>query len=75
MPETTVTALSLIWLIYRIASREDLHEYLHFYTDVMHLGADIPRLRPVELGRTEEDLERYQEAADRRFHGRRRSKK
>lgn len=71
---TTAISGVLIWLIYRIASREELSEHLRFYTDVMHIGADIPRLRPVELGRTEEDSARYQEAFDRRFPGRRRNK-
>ncbi|KQQ50561.1 hypothetical protein ASF68_16015 [Plantibacter sp. Leaf314] len=65
--------LSLIWLVYYIASHEDLFEYLRFYTDVMHIGADIPRLRPVELGQTEEDSARYREAVDRRFPRRRRA--
>lgn len=71
---TTAIAGVLIWAIIYIASREDLSEYLRFYTDVMHAGADIPRLRPVELGRTEEELARYQAAFDRRFPGRRHTK-
>lgn len=71
---TTAFFMGLAWLIYFIASREDLSDYLRFYTDVMHAGADIPRLRPVELGRTEEELARYQAASDRRFPGRRRAK-
>jgi hypothetical protein len=37
----------------------------------MYVGADLPRLRPVELGQTEEDAARYQEAFERRFPGRR----
>lgn len=71
---TTAISGVLIWSIFRIASREDLSEYLRFYTDVMHAGADIPRLRPVALGQTEEDLERYKRAYDHRFPGRRRNK-
>lgn len=71
---TTAISGVLIWVTLRIAVREDLSEYLRFYTDVMHAGADIPRLRPVELGQTEEELVRYQEAFDRRFPGRRRIK-
>jgi hypothetical protein len=72
----TTTAISgaLFWSIVRIASREDLVAYLRFYTDVLHAGADIPRLRPVALGQTEEELARYEEAFDRRFPGRRRNK-
>ena len=46
---TTAISGVLIWSIVLIASREDLSGYLRFYTDVMHTGADIPRLRPVEL--------------------------
>jgi len=72
---TTVISGILIWFTIRIASHEDLSAYLRFYTDVLHAGADIPRLRPVELGQTEEELARYQEAFDRRFPGRRRTKK
>ncbi|MCK6065733.1 MULTISPECIES: hypothetical protein [Microbacterium] len=71
---TTGISFVLIGFIYWIASREDLSGYLRFYTDPMHIGADIPRLRPVELGQTEEDLARYEEAFDRRFPGRRRKK-
>lgn len=71
---TTAISGVLIWSILRIASREELSAYLRFYTDVMHAGADIPRLRPVELGQTKEELEQYQEAFDRRFPGRRRIK-
>ena len=71
---TTAISVLLLWSIRRIASREKLTEYLRFYTDVMHAGADIPRLRPVELGQTEEDLARYHEAFDHRFPGRRRTK-
>lgn len=71
---TTGISFVLIGFIYWIASREDLFGYLRFYTDPMHIGADIPRLRPVELGQTEEDLARYEEAFDRRFPGRRRKK-
>lgn len=72
-----MTALSmfLLWLLYWIASREDLYDQLRFYTDVMHAGADIPRLRPPELGQTDEDLARYTEAFERRFPGRRRKEK
>lgn len=55
-----------------IARREDLYRHIRFYTDVMYIGGDIPRLRPAELGQTEEDLARYKEAFDRRFPGRRR---
>jgi hypothetical protein len=62
----------LIWSVVRIGSREDLSGYVRFYTDVMHTGADIPRLRPVELGRTDEELARYYQEFDRRFPGRRR---
>lgn len=69
---TTAIAFALIGFIYWVASREDLYGYLRFYTDPMHIGADIPRLRPVELGQSEEDLARYYEAFDRRFPGRRR---
>lgn len=72
---TTAISGVLIWSTIRTASREDLTAYLRFYTDVMHAGADIPRLRPVELGQTEEELMRYQEAFDRRFPGRRRIQK
>ena len=68
---TTAIAMGLGWIICRIGLREDFSEQLHFYTDPMHAGADIPRLRPVGLGQTEEDLARYQEASDRRFPGRR----
>ena len=64
----------LVGFMYWIASREDLFGYLRFYTDPMHIGADIPRLRPVELGQSEEDLAHYEEAFDRRFPGRRRKK-
>lgn len=71
---TTAISMVLIWFIGRIAFRENLSEYLRFYTDVMHAGADIPRLRPLELGQTEEDLAHYHEAFDRRFPGRRRTK-
>ncbi|WP_146239700.1 hypothetical protein [Curtobacterium sp. MCSS17_011] len=71
---TTLISGVLIWALSHIASREKLSDYLRFYTDVLHAGADIPRLRPVELGRTEEDLARYQEAFNRRFPGRRRIK-
>lgn len=71
---TTGICFVLIGFIYRIASREDLSGYLRFYTDPMHIGADLPRLRPVELGQSEEDLARFQEAFDRRFPGRRRKK-
>jgi hypothetical protein len=70
---TTLISGLLLWVLFRIASREDLSDYLRFYTDVLHAGADIPRLRPVELGQTVEDLARYHEAADRRFPGRRRT--
>lgn len=72
---TTAISGILIWFTMRIASHEDLSAYLRFYTDVLHTGADIPRLRPVELGQTEEELVRYQEAFGRRFPGRRRTKK
>lgn len=68
---TTAISIVMLWFITRIASREDLFEYVRFYTDVMHAGADIPRLRPVELGQTEEERTRYEEAFDRRFPGRR----
>jgi hypothetical protein len=71
---TTAIAMGLGWFIFRIGLREDFSEQLHFYTDPMHAGADIPRLRPVGLGQTEEDLARYQEAIDRRFPGRRRNR-
>lgn len=71
---TTAISMGLIWCIFRIASREDLSRYLRFYTDVMHAGADLPRLRPAELGQTEEDLARYQEASERRFPRRRRTR-
>ena len=71
---TAAFFMGLAWVIYLIASREDLFEYLRFYTDVMHAGADIPRLRPAVLGQTEEELARYQAAFDRRFPGRRRIK-
>lgn len=71
---STAISMVLFWLTYRIASREELFDQLRFYTDVMYIGADIPRLRPVELGRSAEDLSRYEEAFDRRFPGRRRSK-
>lgn len=64
---TTAISGALFWVTFRIAVREDLSEHLRFYTDVLHAGADIPRLRPVELGQTEEELVRYQEAFDRRF--------
>ncbi|WP_181431235.1 hypothetical protein [Curtobacterium sp. MCBD17_021] len=70
---TTVISGGLIWSLIRIGSREDLFKYLRFYTDVLYAGADIPRLRPVELGQTEEELARYQAAYDRRFPGRRRT--
>ena len=69
---TTAISIVLMWLIVCIASREKLFKYLRFYTDVMHAGADIPRLRPSELGRTEDDLAHYEAAYDRRFPGRRR---
>jgi hypothetical protein len=69
---TTGGSFVLIFFMYWIASREDLSEFLRFYTDPLHAGADIPRLRPVQLGQTEEDLARYLEASDRRFPGRRR---
>lgn len=68
---TTAISGVLIWSIGRIASRGDLSEYLRFYTDVLHAGADIPRLRPLELGQTEEDLALYKSALDHRFPGRR----
>lgn len=71
---TTAISMGLLGALTYIALREDLSRYLRFYTDVMHAGADIPRLRPVELGQTEEEFARYQEASDRRFPGRRRSK-
>lgn len=71
---STAMFFVLVWFVYRIAFREDLFGYLRFYTDPMHIGADIPRLRPVELGQSEEDLARYHEAFDRRFPGRRRKK-
>lgn len=69
---TTAISGILIWFLIRIAFRERLSAYLRFYTDVMHTGADIPRLRPAELGQTEEELTSYHEAFDRRFPGRRR---
>lgn len=71
---TTAICFGLGWLIYVIASREALFDYLRFYTDPMHAGADIPRLRPVELGQSEDDLVRYEETFDRRFPGRRKKK-
>lgn len=71
---TTAISMILILVTFRIARREDLFEQMRFYTDIMHIGADIPRLRPVGLGRTEEDLARYKSAFDRRFPGRRRAK-
>lgn len=71
---TTAIAMGLGVLIVLIASRGDLSEYLRFYTDPLHMGADLPRLRPVELGQTEEDLARYKGARDRRFPGMRRIK-
>jgi hypothetical protein len=71
---TAAVSMAFFWITYRIASREDLYEQMRFYTDVMHIGADIPRLRPVALGRTAEDLAGYQLAFDRRFPGRRRTK-
>jgi hypothetical protein len=71
---TTAIAMGLGWFILRIGLREDFSEQLHFYTDPMHAGADIPRLRPVGLGQTEEDLARYQEAIGRRFPWKRRNK-
>jgi len=49
-----------------------LKSHIRFYTDIMYIGADIPRLRPVELGQTEEDRQHYEEAFERRFPGRRR---
>jgi hypothetical protein len=70
----TPISMGLLFAIGYIALREDLSRYVRFYTDVMHAGADIPRLRPVELGQTEEELARYQEAWDRRFGRRRRIK-
>lgn len=69
---TTAIFLFLLWSIGRIGSSQDLSRYLRFYTDLMHVGADVPRLRPVELGQTEEELARYEAAYDRRFPGRRR---
>ncbi len=71
---TTAISGVLFWVAFRIAVREDLFEYLRFYTDVLHVGADMPRLRPVKLGQTKEELVRYREALDRRFSGRRRIK-
>ena len=59
---TMAISMLLLWSIHRIATRENLYEQLRFYTDVLHIGADIPRLRPAELGQTEEDLAPYEKA-------------
>lgn len=71
---STAIAMFLFWIVWRIGAREKLSTYLRFYTDVLHAGADIPRLRPVELGQTAEELASYQLAYDRRFPGRRRTR-
>lgn len=67
VPITMLIVFVLAVVLYLIASREELSDYLHFYTDPLHAGADIPRLRPVALGQTDEDLALYQAASDRRF--------
>lgn len=72
---TTAVFLIAIAVAYRIASRQALFWHIRFYTDIMYIGADVPRLRPVELGQTEEDRQHYEEAFDHRFPGRRRRPK
>lgn len=72
---TTGVSFALIGFMYWVAFREDLSDFLRFYTDPLHAGADMPRLRPLQLGQTEEDLARYLEASDRRFPGWRRKEK
>ncbi|MFT0846763.1 hypothetical protein VR010_03310 [Actinomycetaceae bacterium L2_0104] len=63
----TVFTLGLAAIIIHISHGERLAAYLRFYTDVLFIGADIPRLRPTELGQTAEDLARYEEEVRRRF--------
>lgn len=72
---TMPIVFALAAALYLIASREELSDYVHFYTDPLHAGADIPRLRPVALGRTDEDLALYKAASDRRFPPRRQKEK
>ncbi|MFT2749398.1 hypothetical protein ACMT9U_07465 [Clavibacter sp. Sh2036] len=71
---TVAVCMLLIFITIHLASRERLSKYVNFYTDVMHSGSDIPRLRPPELGQTPEDVTRYKQASERRFPSRQRSK-
>jgi hypothetical protein len=72
---TTAVCIVLICITIFLASRERLSKYINFYTDVLHSGSDIPRLRPSELGQTQEDATRYEQESERRFPRRQRSEK
>ncbi|MDT0202405.1 hypothetical protein [Nocardioides sp. AE5] len=69
---TAAVLLIAIAVAYRIARRQALFWHIRFYTDIMHIGAGVPRLRPVDLGQTEKDRQRHEEAVERLFPGRRR---
>ncbi|MCJ1712508.1 hypothetical protein MT344_15105 [Clavibacter michiganensis subsp. phaseoli] len=71
---TTAVTMLMAWLAIVIAARENFSEHVRFYTDPMHMGSDIPRLRPLDLGQTEEDRVHYKEATARRFPERRRKR-
>ncbi|MCG6567685.1 hypothetical protein [Tessaracoccus sp. ZS01] len=63
----TALVLGLLWAVNQIAKRERLHDYVRYYTDILFLGSDVPKLRPLELGRTDDDQLRYEAERLRRF--------
>ncbi|MDO4144201.1 hypothetical protein [Clavibacter michiganensis] len=69
---STTIMILVIWRTIIVAAREEFSEHVRFYTDPMYLGSDIPSLRPLNLGQTEEDRMRYKDASERRFPARRR---
>lgn len=60
---TTAITMLVAWFVMVVARKERLFDYLRFYTDPLHMGADVPKLRPQELGRTDEDLARWKAKA------------
>lgn len=59
---TAGLGLGILAIVTWLSRRERLSEFIGFYTDVLFAAADIPKLRPAELGQTEEDLARYEKA-------------
>jgi len=71
---TTAVTMLMAWLAMVIAARENFSEHAGFHTDPMHMGSGVPRLRPLDLGQTEEHRVHHKEATARRLPERRRKR-